>query len=373
MAGLSAFLFAANSMNYLALYVGLAVDYVIWQRHEKRLSWTGWLLLLGPQAILLGAISWVWNPLLTSMEGYEGMNTLGDRFIRYGWYWRDMGKSEFFAIPIVLLALWVGLTQRRTWLVRGFVAMVVYVAVITLTAPQIVRYSLEGEVRYLVPLLPLALALQTGTLCALLENRKTLLMIAAVVVFGTNLLNGGPFLAWGLRSSILSYLGKLSLPQTEPYTPTARWINDSVPEGKSIWVEPYYAVYPLMFHAPRALYAWQLSWPPRPDLAKLPRIHFLGQEPPDYIIAFGPSVQNVAKFLQNWRPSGVRYQKVKTIDTYWLDKYRPELYWRSFQSKTNFDPDTEAIYIFQRVLSPASVSAPALPVVPARTTSAGAK
>ncbi|HUB66492.1 MAG TPA: hypothetical protein VL981_03295 [Candidatus Methylacidiphilales bacterium] len=361
MAGLSALLFAANYMNYVALYVCLAADYVIWHRHEKRLSFAGWLLLLGPQAIFLGAISWIWNPLLTSMAEYEGMNTLGDRVIRYWWYWRDMGKSEFFALPIMLLALGVGLAQRRIWLVRGFVAMMIYVAAVTLTAPQVVRHSLEGEVRYLVPVLPLALALQTGTLCALLENRKALLLVAALLIFGTNLLNGGPFLAWGLRSSILSYLGELSLPQTEPYTPTARWINDNVPEGKSIWVEPYYAVYPLMFSAPRAIYAWQLSWPPQPGLEKLPRIHFLGQEPSDYIIAFGPSAQEVAQFLQNWPHSGI-YQKIKTIDVYWQDKYRPELYWRSFESKTDFNFDTEAIYIFQHVPAPAS---PAISPAPA--------
>jgi len=252
LAGLSVLLFAANYMNYLALYVCLAVDYAAWQHREKRLTWTEWLLLLGPQVVLLGVISSIWNPLLTTLAGDEGMNTMGDRLIRCGWYWRDMGKSEFFAIPILLLALGVGLRQRRPWFLRGCVAIAVYVVFISLVSPQIVRHSAEGEVRYLAPILPLALALQTGTLCALLERRKTLLILATVAVFGTNLLNGGPFLSWGLRSTILSYLGELSLPQAEPYTPTARWINDHVPEGKSIWVLPYYAVYPLMFHASRS-------------------------------------------------------------------------------------------------------------------------
>jgi len=249
------------------------------------------------------------------------------------------------------------------------VAMVVYVAVIALVSPQIIRQSVEGEVRYLTPLIPLAIALQTGALCALLAGRKTLLVLATVAAFGTNLLNGGPFLSWGLRSTLLSYLGELSLPQTEPYTPTAQWINDNVPEGKSVAVLPYYAVYPLMFHAPRALYAWQLSWPPPPGLAALPRIHFIGQEPPDYIIAFGPSLGILNKFLRDWRRPDVRYQPVKTLDVYWQDGYRPELYWRDFESKTDFNPATDAVYIFERVAPPPS-SAPAASVAPAGKTQA---
>ncbi len=57
---------------------------------------------------------------------------------------------------------------------------------------------------------------------------------------------------WELRSTILSYLGELSIPQKEPFTPTAQWINENVPEGSSVAVEPYYMTYPLMFHASKA-------------------------------------------------------------------------------------------------------------------------
>jgi hypothetical protein len=250
--------------------------------------------------------------------------------------------------------------------------MAVYAGVLALVSPQIIRHSVEGEVRYLTPLIPLAIALQTGALCALLPGRKTLLILATVAAFGTNLLNGGPFLAWGLRSSFLSYLGELSLPQTEPYTPTAQWINDHVPDGKSVWVLPYYAAYPLMFHAPRALYAWQLSWPPPPGLAGLPRIHFIGQEPPDYVIAFGPSLDLLARFLQQWNRPDVHYQPVQTLNVYWHDGYRPELYWRTFESITDFNPDTEAVYIFKRVAAPPS-SGPAAPIAPAGKTPATSK
>ena len=334
LSALSVLLFVGNYMDYLALYLCLGVDWLIWRRREWQPGRPGWICLLGPQVILNGVLSLIWNPLKTPFGGYEAYNTLGDRVILFFWYWRDMDRCEFFAIPVILLALVVGIIQRRAWLVRGCVALTVFVTGVSLVSPQIIQQSVEGEVRYLAPVIPLALALEAGVLCALFERRRGLMIMAVLIVFGTNLLNGGPFLSWGMRSTLLSYLGELSLPQTEPYTPTARWINDNVPEGKSIWVLPYYAVYPLMFHAPGALYAWQLSWPPRPDFAGLPRIHFIGQEPPDYLIGFGPAARQMMQALRAWNRPDVRYQPVKTLDVYWQDSYRPELYWRNFQSPT---------------------------------------
>ncbi len=349
MATLSVLLFASNFISYLALYACLMVDYAFWQRQEWRMTWRDGLILFGPQLILNGVIASIWNPLRTQFGTYEALNSLSDRLTLFFWYWRDMGCAEFFAIPILLLALGVGLVQRRQWLVRGCVAMGVYVAAMSFMSPEIIHNSVESEVRYLAPLLPLALVLQAGVLCALLEHRKALLVAATLVVFGTNLLNGGPFLSWGFRSTILSYLGELSLPQSEPYTPTARWINENVPTGASIWVQPYYMAYPLMFHAPQALYAWQLTWPPRPDFANLPRIHFMGEEPPDYLIGFGPAAAQMTQAMQNWNRQGVSYEQVATIHTFWEDCYRPELCWHRFETTPLLDPNSQAIYIFQRV------------------------
>jgi hypothetical protein len=259
-----------------------------------------------------------------------------------------MDRCEFFALPLLLLALGVGLGQRRAWMIRGCVALLVYVTAIALMSPQPIRHAMESEVRYLAPVIPLALALETGALCLLLRGRSWLLVLAAALAFGTNLFNGGPFLSWGMRSTILSYLGEMSLPQAEPYTPTARWINEHVPDNASVWVTPYYAAYPLMFAAPRALYAWQLSWPPRPDLAGLPAIQFAGRQAPDFIVTFGPARGEVEEFMKTTKLPGFHYQQTATLDVFWKDRYRPELYWRSFESITNFDPDKEGISIYRR-------------------------
>ena len=125
-----------------------------------------------------------------------------------------------------------------------------------------------------------------------------------------------------------------------------------MPEGASVWVLPFYSAYPLMFHAPKALYAWQLKWPPRADFADLPRIHFMGQEPPDYLVAFGPYLGRMMQVLESSNHPEVAYEPVEKINVFWKDSYRPELIWRTFQPITDFDPNSQAIYIFRRTNPP---------------------
>jgi hypothetical protein len=349
LAGLSVLLFASNYLTYLGLYLCLGVDYLIWKRKDWPPTWRSGLLLFGPQVIPNGAIAYIWNPLQTHFGDYEAMNSLGDRLTLFFWYWRDMNACEFFALPMLLLALGVGLFQRRLWLVRGCLALVIYIAVVTFTSPQPVHLTSVADIRYASAIIPLGIALEAGAICALLGRRPALAIGAALLVFGTNLLNGGPFLDGGFRSTIVSYVGELIHPPAEPYTPTADWINEHVPEGGSVWVLPDYATYPLMFAAPGALYAWQLPWPPRADFDNLPPIHFIGQQPPDYIVAFGPSVSQMVQTIQNWNRDDVSYRQVATIPVFWKDLYRPELFWRTFRPLPNFDLRSQAIYIFQRI------------------------
>jgi hypothetical protein len=349
LAVLSACLFAANQMNFVALYAVLAAEYVFWRRKEKPLRWRDAVLFFGAQALLIAPVAAIWNPFRTSFGGYESANRLVDHVVLFFWCWRDLDRCEFFALPLLLLALAVGIMRKRSWLVRGCVALIIYVGTVALISPQAIRTALEAEVRYLTPILPLALALQAGALAVLLEGRRTLLVIATAVAFGTNLLNGGPFLSWGLRSTILSYLGELSLPQTEPYSPTIAWIRATVPPGASVWATPYYTTYPLMFGAPDAIYAWQLSLPPRPDFAQLPAIHFLGQTAPDFIVAFGPARANVDQIEKTHLLPGVHYEPIGALPVYWQDQYRPELYWRRFESKSDFDPQEDGVFLYRKV------------------------
>ena len=350
--GLSILLFTSNYLNYLAFYVCLTLDYLVWQRRQVALGWRTLWWVCVPQLIVNGLIVSIWNPFQTSHGGAVWQNSFGDRWTLFGWQWRDTDQCEFLCFPLLLLALGLGLAQRRTLLVRGCVALTVYVVVITVVSPQVVHETHGADVRYLAPLIPLAVALEGAAICALFEGPTVLPLAAALLVFGTNLLNGGPFLRVGFRSTFFSYVKELAQPPPEPYTPTADWINAHVPAGSAVWVLPNYATYPLMVRAPEALYAWQLTLPPRPGFADLPQIHFLGESRPDYLVAFGPHVGEMTKFFEKWNRPDVHYEQVATINVYWQDVYRPEIFQRMFEPVTGFDPGRDAVYIFRRTAPP---------------------
>ena len=356
LAGLSVVLFASNYLNYLALYLCLAVDWALWRRKEWAPTWRRALCFLGPQIVNI-PVAYLWNPLRTQHGESLLGNSPWDRCVLFFWYWRDLNQCEFFAISLLLLALGIGLGQRRAWLVRGCLAITVYIAVIALLSPQPVHSTSVADVRYLVPIIPMAIVLETGAVWAVLRGAPFLAILAAALVFGTNLFNGGPLLPGGTQSTICEFIVELIQPPQDPYTLTSDWINDHVPEGGSIWVQPDYATYPLMFRAPRALYAWQLTWPPRPDFTALPKIHFMGQEAPDYLIAFGPNLAVMEQALKSWNRPDVSYMHEATIAIFWKDLYRPELFWRTFKPVTGYDPNSQAIYIFKRN-APAATHAP---------------
>jgi hypothetical protein len=209
-----------------------------------------------------------------------------------------------------------------------------------------------AEIRLVSTVIPLAIAVETGAICLLLDRIPWLALSAAALVFGTNLIHGGPLLPLGLHSTIWDYASELMDPPPEPYTPTADWVRENVAEGQSVWVSPNPETYPLMWYAPRALYAWQLDWPPRPDFAGLPRIHFKGQELPDYVVSFGPYTNDALQSLRDMKHLGLRYELAARIPVYWRDMYRPELFWRTFTPIAHFDMVNESIYIFKRTNPP---------------------
>src|SRR5262249_36280759 len=154
-------------------------------------------------------------------------------------------------------------------------------------------------------------------------------IVLALIAFETNLLNG----AWindtkpprtPLRSTLIWYMGELADPLPEPYSPTIEWLKNNVEKGKSIWVLPDYATYPLMFYAPEFVYAWQFQGKLPEAFKNLPPIHVVGGALPDYIIAFGPIIEQLGKIKF---AEGISYQTMTVLPVYWHDMYRPELFW----------------------------------------------
>ncbi len=306
-------LFAANYMSYVAILACILVDFAAWRRKEIQFALPDWAALALPQmAIGLGVAS-VWNPLSTKFGGYVAQNTLSDRFTLFFWQLRDINQCEFLVGALVLAAPAVALIYKDRWLTRALVALALYIAVITAVSPQTVKGASLADVRYLIAIIPLGwfVAVQTiQHLAGRWEFSAPLAAGLAVAAFGCNLLNGGsmlnplPLTKSGLHSTPSMFLGELMHPPIDPYTEASRWIREHVKAGESVMVQP------------------------------------------DYVVAFGPALTPLASRLQEWKPGG--YEHVGTVDVFWKDLYRPELFMRAFEPVKGYDPQGGAVYILKR-------------------------
>jgi hypothetical protein len=353
---LSFCLFASNYFNYVALYVCMGIDYLIWRRKHAKLQGRDWLVLFLPQIVIGLPIALIWNPLRQNVTGSATANVLADKMVLFWWNLRDLNQCEFGVGLLFLLLPALYFILRDLWLLRGIVAFLVYILVVTLLSPQPVNQTVAADVRYLAPLIPLCIFLGMAVVRGISAGKWWLALPIAAVAFGTNVLQLYPFTTGEFRSTIVQYVRELLDPPNDPYREAAKWINAHVKERQSIWILPAYMTYPLMYHAPKAIYAWQLSNPPEPQFAGLDPIHFRGVVPPDYVIAFGPVVRDVKEFLHDGESAGIEYKQIETLEIYWRDLYRPELFARTFKPITQFDRNLEAIYIFRRVSPPIGIA-----------------
>lgn len=347
---LFALLFAANYMACLALFVCVAFDYGIWKRKTTPFPLKVALPWLFGSCLFCALIAMRWNPYLTGFGAYTQGNTWTERLVLFYWNFRDTAACQFWSLGLLLAGLGLAIFKKDLWLQRGWVSLGVFIAVISWLSPQLIAGTSVADVRYLAPAIPFGLAVSVRAFLSLFKSRSVWTILLSIPIFWTNLGSGAWIGNRPLICPIWSYLHELMAPPTEPYSPVSAWISSHLSSSQSVWVVPDYACYPLMFHAPHAIYAWQL----RPEqkneeqFKDLPDVHFRGVVPPDFIVVFGPSVVQIRQLIGQWSMQGLRYQEVARLMTFWKDLYRPELFWRSFKPIENFDPNTEAIYIFQR-------------------------
>jgi hypothetical protein len=345
---LAACLFATNYMNYMALAVCLWVDYTLWGRERYRLNSTDRWWLGASQVVLCGPVFWIWYPLDKPIADYLPSDWLPDRVTLLWWNFRDLSRCEFGVAMLLLAAPILYRWARRDWLLRASLALGIYVAVVTLVSPQPVRITHVADVRYLVPIIPLCMAIGVMTLDAIGLKSRRLALGLGIIAFGTSLLPGGRVSISGQGSTIVEYIHELIEPPGDPYSAAARWINANVLPGRSVLVLPNFMTYPLMYHAPHAIYAWQLADPHQPQFRDLAPIHFAGQVPPDYVVAFGRFALDHGDL-----PPGelqLRYHQIGTLDILCKDLYRPELFLRTFRPvpETAYNKITDLIYIYSR-------------------------
>jgi hypothetical protein len=359
---LSVLLLASNYLAYGAVTIAMVVDYLLWGRKRRPIKGIEWIMLLAPQAILGGIILLIWNPLgISAGDPSSDRGWVMDRITLLGWTFRDADRCELLCAGVMLFAIPVAIWKRSLVLFRALVALMISILVINIASPQSPRAIDTADVRYFVSLLPLGIFISVMTLRLLAGKLGWIALMVAPFAFFTNWLDVSAYTFAKPRITTAKFVNELIHPVPDPYTKSIAWINANVKPSQSIAALPDFATYPLMFHCPQALYAWQLlpDQKTSPQFKDLPAINFLGQELPDYIICFGPSVFQV---LQARLP----YRVEVMLDVFFRDAYRPELMWRSFEPLP-FDKDHgTAVYILQRIGSAPSQAPAPQPAQPSR-------
>jgi 4-amino-4-deoxy-L-arabinose transferase-like glycosyltransferase len=361
-------LLVSHYLNYAAVVACLVADYGLWGRHRRSLSRSDRAKLILPQLLVGAVVCSIWNPAARSATvaaaghartlsaaeyastavPFASVRWFHDALVLMAWNWRDMLQSNFFILPLLVVCPALHLWNKNTWLLRTPAALFVFIATITLLTAHPIDGASDADIRYLAPLLPLGIGLAILAAAAIqplkVPLKVALLVFAAIPIF---LAPPEPDASPLASATAMRFYRELWQPQREPYTPVAAWINTHTAPGATVYVQPSFMAYPLMFHAGQALYAWQLPDPPRPEYARVNEALIEGRTAPDYLIAFGPYTKSIDATRAELESRGVHYRKIETIHVFWHDLFRPERINRMFTTVT--PKPGEEVYIYHRL------------------------
>lgn len=350
-----ALLLATQYLDYAALVGCLLIDYGIFGRRRQLVRGLNWLVLAMPQIAVGAIVCPIWNPIARAASAaalaapshpHAGTPAVYHpwivEYLRLVWWnLRDMTASEFVVLPLIVLCPILYFKRRDVSLLRAPLALLVFVGGIAFFTAHPLPAVGNAEVRYLAPVIPLCIGIGISAVSAMQSLRGW----AQALLLGI----AGISIAW--QSSAVDFYRELIRPSVEPYTPVASWIGQNVPPLSSVYVASDMCVGPVMWAAPQPTYVWQLSDPPKPDYAQLPAFYLKGRVPPDFMIAFGPALEEIKDWQQKLQQRDVHYERVATIPVYYKEMFRPEIIWRSF---TTIEPKSgEEVFIFRRVTIPA--------------------
>lgn len=322
------------------------VDYIFFGRHRSKYSLSVWVTLIGPSLLTTLFILATWNPLVISTSS-SYVSAWWHRPMMIWWAFRDLNNGEMVIGSLMLLAPLLAVWRRQSLLLRGVLAAVVICIADGLLDPQTPLSTDYAQIRHLVPIIPLGIGIAMAVIDMIWGWKRWLGVAVLLAASFTNALHWGAIqIGIRLRSTQYMWAKELIRPIPDPYSVAIQWVKETVPPGSTVGIDPAYMRYPLMFHAPQAVYSWQLDQKYRSRLPNLEPRQFKGVEAPDYFIGFGYRDDSDRQQIEN--QFGFKYQQIHTVRLYWRDLYRPEIVMRHFTGEQMNNPYTESIFFFRR-------------------------
>jgi hypothetical protein len=352
-------LLATNYFAYGAMMICLCIDYLIFEIRQRRDTRFQVFMFLLVQSAGFCVIVGIWYPFGRQLfPSYVAASWITDKLTLFWWNLRDLNAGEFMWTPMLVVALlvWTVGGFRDVWLIRSILAVIIYAAVISILAPLPVEVmEISYATRYMVPIIPLGVFISVRVLMALPFSFMPTTVILATFLFLTSI----PYAlfqeavhaptAIPIRSTLISWIGELIRPQDQAYRVASAWLNANAKPLETVYVLPEFAMYPLMFHAPQQVYAWQFSPEKRDEYPALPAANFKGAIKPDIVVVFGSYGNYDADAVnQIMAAGGSQYKLIASLDVFGRDQTRPELFWHSFVTIPMINPNN-GINVFRRV------------------------
>jgi hypothetical protein len=332
-------LLSSNYLNFAALCAVLVADYLAWGRKLAPIPRNGWIAILAPVLLIGSLIVARWNPLGVDVFSVEKPEPWYAKFQLMYWAIRDLNRNEMLAWVTIGMLL-VTIRNRAPWLRRCALATGVFIVATCLASPQRVAWTELSDIRYFCAGIPFMLALTLLTIWHITRMMPVLRLPVTFILCGTNVAHFGTFYArlplpdHQLRVTPIALACELWNPPSDCYTDTIAWMRQHISPGQSVAVIRPSMAYPLMYHFPQAIYAWQIS-EPEPQFAELPPIHFRTRVRPDFFISFG----------KPW-VALPGYRQVAFMERYSDDTHRPELWLHAF-GPVPTAPESPGIYFFE--------------------------
>jgi hypothetical protein len=243
-------------------------------------------------------------------------------------------------------------------ILQWLVLSIGYVIFLSLISPQPTEDTGIADVRYLIPAMPFLSGL-VGIFIWFVHRRTIPVAIAILIlIITTNLFSITPR-NWKFQWLLPAYINEVHHNYPTCYGEAVRFLQENVKQDEKVFVWPEYTNYPIMFYmGDKIKICCTLDLQSDIPLNKIRSFNaplLMEENFPDWIILFGlfpETNQIISHFSRQHSQEGQQvkfaYKLVRVLDVYWLDTTRPELPWHSFRPKTDFDRQSESVYIIRR-------------------------
>lgn len=260
-----------------------------------------------------------------------------------------------FALPSLVKSVDGSLYRKGLeWLVLGWLNVIF----IALLSPQPAMHTTVADLRYLICSIPF-LSVAGGMAIFLISKKSMPAALLLLCLLITSNLLSLPIRPQAYQWRLPALIKEVHGAYPTAYGEAADFLDRHAFREEVVSVFPEYHTYPLMFYNGERLRFGALldQQTPLSDTLVRNMETFLYKEEtfPNWLIFFGKTHQQDQIIQYFSRSHGSKtdqkkyqYDLYKRIDVYYLATHRPEIAWHSFGPNLDFDPESEAVYVFRR-------------------------